>query len=136
MNHFMLPLGGADATICASYGVHAMEMLINALMKLGADRRKLKAKLFGGGAVIRTSDQRFNVGAGNVDFAKKFLEAEGIPLVACHTGGNRAMHIRFHTRDHKALVRVLDERRAAEIVATEIQTPPQFTTATNSVTLF
>ncbi len=109
MNHFMLPIGAADSTTSASYGVHAMEMLINSLMKLGADRRRLKAKLFGGGAVIRTSDARWNVGARNVDFAKSFLEAEGIPLVASHTGGTQAMHIRFHTRTNKALVRLLDD---------------------------
>ncbi len=89
MNHFMLPIGAGDSTTSASYGVHAMEMLINSLMKLGADRRRLKAKLFGGGAVIRTADARFNVGARNVEFAKTFLEAEGIPLVASHTGGSQ-----------------------------------------------
>ena len=136
MNHFMLPIGAADSTTSASYGVHAMEMLINSLMKLGADRRRLKAKLFGGGAVIRTSDSRWNVGARNVDFAKTFLEAEGIPLVASHTGGTQAMHIRFHTRTNKALVRVLDEQSAAKVVAEEMRTPKPILQPANSVTLF
>ena len=134
MNHFMLPIGAADSTTSASYGVHAMEMLINSLMKLGADRRRLKAKLFGGGAVIRTSDTRWNVGKRNVDFAKSFLEAEGIPLVASHTGGSQAMHVRFHTRTNKAIVRVLDDQSAAQVVASETAQP--VTTYTNSVTLF
>ncbi|MCC6508266.1 MAG: hypothetical protein IT423_04115 [Pirellulaceae bacterium] len=136
MNHFMLPLGSADSTTCASYGVHAMEMLINALMKLGADRRRLKAKLFGGGAVIRTSETRWNVGERNIDFAKKFLEAEAIPLIASHTGGTQAMHIRFHTRTHKALVRVLDDRLAADVVEVEKRQPKPQSARDDAVTLF
>lgn len=136
MNHFMLPIGAADSTTSASYGVHAMEMLINSLMKLGADRRRLKAKLFGGGAVIKTTDSRWNVGARNVEFAKGFLEAEGISLVASHTGGTQAMHIRFHTRSSKAIVRVLDDQSAAQVVAAEMRTPETIPQPTNSVTLF
>lgn len=136
MNHFMLPIGTADSTTSASYGVHAMEMLINSLMKLGADRRRLKAKLFGGGAVIKTSDTKWNVGARNVDFAKSFLEAEGIPLVASHTGGTQAMHIRFHTRSSKALVRVLDDQSAAQVVAAEMRSPKPAPQPACSVTLF
>lgn len=136
MNHFMLPIGTSDSTTSASYGVHAMEMLINSLMKLGADRRRLKAKLFGGGAVIRTKDSRWNVGARNVEFAKGFLEAERIPLVASHTGGTQAMHIRFHTRTNKALVRVLDDQSGAQVVAAELRTPETVPVNANSVTLF
>lgn len=136
MNHFMLPIGAADSTTSASYGVHAMEMLINSLMKLGADRRRLKAKLFGGGAVIRTTDSKWNVGARNVEFAKSFLEAEHIPLVASHTGGTQAMHIRFHTRTNKALVRVLDDQSAAQVVAAEMRAPKTVPVPINSVTLF
>ncbi len=136
MNHFMLPIGAGDSTTSASYGVHAMEMLINSLMKLGADRRRLKAKLFGGGAVIKTSDSRWNVGEKNVKFAKSFLEAEGIPLVASHTGGTQAMHIRFHTRTNKALVRVLDDQSAAQVVAAEMRPPQPQLVNNNSVTLF
>jgi chemotaxis receptor (MCP) glutamine deamidase CheD len=136
MNHFMLPIAANDSTTCASYGVHAMEMLINSLMKLGADRRRLKAKLFGGGAVIRTSDTRFNVGMRNVDFAKKFLADEGIPLVASHTGGTQAMHVRFHTRTNKAIVRVLDDQSAAQVVAAEMQPPKPLAAPVDSVTLF
>ncbi len=136
MNHFMLPIGAADSTTSASYGVHAMEMLINSLMKLGADRRRLKAKLFGGGAVIRNSDTRWNIGERNVEFARHFLEAEGIPLVASHTGGNQAMHIRFHTRTNKALVRVLDDQSAAQVVASEMRAPKPALAPVNSVTLF
>ncbi|MDH5512633.1 MAG: hypothetical protein OEY27_05390, partial [Gammaproteobacteria bacterium] len=53
MNHFMLPEGSdpGDPT-STRYGVNAMELLISDLMKLGADRRRFQAKIFGGGHVL------------------------------------------------------------------------------------
>jgi chemotaxis protein CheD len=52
MNHFMLPTSGSDvggpASASARYGVNAMELLINELIRLGARRRNLEAKVFGG----------------------------------------------------------------------------------------
>src|SRR5262245_33040341 len=58
MNHFMLPENGDDArgvvAPSARYGTHAMEMLINYLVKLGARRDSLEAKVFGAGNVIPT----------------------------------------------------------------------------------
>ncbi|MGV8776346.1 chemoreceptor glutamine deamidase CheD, partial [Pseudomonas aeruginosa] len=56
MNHFMLPergLGGDPASPSARYGSHAMELLINRMLALGASRERLQAKVFGGGSVLR-----------------------------------------------------------------------------------
>jgi chemotaxis protein CheD len=55
MNHFLLPgsaaamTSGGDAT---RYGVHLMELLINGLLKKGARRDRLEAKIFGGAKTI------------------------------------------------------------------------------------
>lgn len=85
MNHFMLPEssqehGGWGAT-STRYGTYAMEMLINQVLKLGARRSNLEAKLFGGGAVIEKMDT-INVGERNAEFAMDYLKTEGIPIVA------------------------------------------------------
>src|SRR5688572_27285611 len=52
MNHFLLPSDGADGpgllTESARYGVYAMELLINHLLKMGASRARMEAKVFGG----------------------------------------------------------------------------------------
>ena len=47
MNHFMLPQANRETT-SAAFGIHAMELLINKIMRLGGDRRRLQAKHFGG----------------------------------------------------------------------------------------
>jgi chemotaxis protein CheD len=77
MNHFMLPDGGN----AGRYGAYAMELLINALMKRGARRERLEAKVFGGGQVMRNFST-MNVGEQNVKFVEQFLAAERIDIVS------------------------------------------------------
>lgn len=83
MNHFMLPDDGGQnsAGSSARYGTYAMEVLINHLLKLGARRNRLEAKVFGGGAVM-ASLASSNVGARNAEFVLDFLKTEKIPIVA------------------------------------------------------
>lgn len=83
MNHFMLPDDGGRETVgtSARYGTYAMEVLINHLLKLGARRNRLEAKVFGGGAVL-ASLSHSNVGARNAEFVLDFLKTEKIPVVA------------------------------------------------------
>jgi chemotaxis protein CheD len=85
MNHFMLPETGQDAAdivgLPTRYGVYAMEMLINQLIKAGAQRNQLEAKIFGGANVLRGFTLT-NIGAGNARFVREFLATEGIPVVA------------------------------------------------------
>jgi len=85
MNHFMLPEAGehADAVVSASarYGNYAMEMLINQLVKLGARRHCLEAKVFGGGNVLPGLTVA-NVGQRNAEFVLQYLATEGIPVLA------------------------------------------------------
>lgn len=81
MNHFMLPDGGVDRDSPISesmrYGTYAMEVLINQLIRNGARRENLEAKIFGGGNVLK-SFTTTNVGERNATFVKRFLKDEGI----------------------------------------------------------
>lgn len=77
MNHFMLPEGGS----AGRYGVFAMELLINEMMKRGARRERLQAKIFGGGQVMRNYTC-MNVGERNVEFVEQFLATERIAIVS------------------------------------------------------
>ncbi|MEY3289418.1 MAG: hypothetical protein RLZZ419_1660 [Pseudomonadota bacterium] len=85
MNHFMLPENiqeqGGWGSSSARYGSYAMEMLINQLLKIGARRQNLEAKLFGGGAVIKHM-KTINIGARNAEFALDYLKIEGIHVVS------------------------------------------------------
>jgi len=84
MNHFMLPdcaSADKDSPVSESmrYGTYAMEVLINQLLRNGARRENLEAKIFGGGNVLR-SFTTTNVGDRNASFVKKFLKDERIKV--------------------------------------------------------
>jgi chemotaxis protein CheD len=83
MNHFMLPDSGGKEIVgtSARYGTYAMEVLINHLLKMGASRNRLEAKVFGGGAVMETLKSS-NVGVRNAEFVLDFLKTERIPVAA------------------------------------------------------
>lgn len=86
MNHFLLPndeTNNADdlASSSARYGSYAMEVLINELLKLGASRNRLEAKVFGGGNVLKGLTLT-NVGQRNAEFVLDYLSREHIPLLA------------------------------------------------------
>ena len=78
MNHFMLPEGDAGS---GRYGSYAMELLIKELMKRGATRHSLEAKVFGGGQVI-TGMNTMNVGERNTAFVIDYLKTERIPIMS------------------------------------------------------
>jgi len=85
MNHFMLP-GNHDGGLSpisasARYGVYAMELLINHLLKLGARRSDFEAKVFGGGSVLRGMTAN-NVGERNAEFVREYLATENIQIAA------------------------------------------------------
>ena len=85
MNHFMLPESGQDRNNplgeSARYGTYAMEILINQLLKMGAKRSNLEAKVFGGASVLRGFTVN-NVGERNAEFVLQFLRTEHIAVVA------------------------------------------------------
>lgn len=114
MNHFLLSARrySREAPLCMTeagrYGVHAMELLINGMFKLGAHRGHLRAKVFGGGSFFRSSDPSDNflcVGEVNSRFILEFLEKDGIPLVARDLGGDRGRRIYFSSDDYSVTVK-------------------------------
>lgn len=91
MNHFLLPDGAAGGG-AERYGVHLMELLLNGLLKAGAQRDRLEAKLFGGCAFM---SGRYAVGARNVAFAEGFLRDEGIKYLGGSVGGDKGRRVEY-----------------------------------------
>lgn len=110
MNHFMLPDGGGDAgsplNASARYGTYAMEILINQLLKLGARRGNLEAKVFGGGNVLDGLTVA-NVGQRNADFVLKFLQTEKIKVVAQDLVDIFPRKVYFFPKSSKVMVKKL-----------------------------
>lgn len=114
MNHFLLPDGSSGDREARCYGINAMELLINDILKHGGDRRRLEAKLFGGANVVAALT---DVGSRNYSFARQFLTDEGIPIVGGDVGGDLARRIQFMPasgRARQALVKGAEQRLVDE----------------------
>lgn len=118
MNHFMLP-GGEDSpsptSVGMRYGAYAMEMLINELLKAGARRERLEAKVFGGGAVLDQMRQ-MNIGERNAEFVLEYLRIEQIPVLARDLCGEQARRVNYFPRTGKVLVRKMQSHRKVDSI--------------------
>ncbi|WP_347558317.1 chemoreceptor glutamine deamidase CheD [Robbsia sp. KACC 23696] len=110
MNHFMLPDGGGDPSRALSdamrYGSFLMEVLINELIKRGARRASLEAKVFGGAAVLKRM-HTLNIGDDNSRFVRRYLALEGIRIVAEDLQGEHPRKVAYMPTSGRAMVRKL-----------------------------
>ncbi len=132
MNHFLVPGGRASGERSLSHGAYSMELLINGMLKRGADRKRLVAKLFGGAAVMSGLS---DVGQQNATFARKFLANEDIICLGESLGGDNARRINFWPYSGRArqLLIPIDEAPLTEEIDQQPEAPAP---AGNDVELF
>jgi len=108
MNHFLLAEPGADVPPAEQqrYGIHAMELLINAMMRAGAARERLRAHLYGGANIIAGLGR---IGSGNAAFARQFMATEGIAIGRCELEGTRARKVEFMPYEGRVRSTLIDE---------------------------
>jgi chemotaxis protein CheD len=112
MNHIFQTVRerpGGEAVVFAE-----MERLVNGLMRLGASRSELVARLAGGAHVLAYGR---DYGLAIADACLTYLEGESIPVVGVSIGGRRARRVRFQPATGSMLVGLL-----APIAS--CQTPP------------
>ena len=114
MNHFLLPTktnsSNADTDVILN-GDYAMEVLVNGLLNKGANKSRLVAKAFGGGTIV--SSIRMAIGERNAEFAREWLDREGIPLVASDFSGPWSRKIIFVPATGDAFCRRIPTTQAA-----------------------
>ena len=108
INHFLLPRGG---TASPRFGDSAVTLLIDRLLELGAGRRRLQAKVFGGACVLEAFRDTPSLGARNVEMAQARLAADGIPVVGSDTGGEFGRKVVFDLATGAAWVRPIEMKR-------------------------
>lgn len=126
MNHFMLPEDSSSgdgnrwldpvAGLATRYGSHAMESLINELLKLGASRNRFEIKLFGAGRILASVT---DVGARNIEFVHEYLKTEGFRALAEDLGDIYPRRVAYFPTTGKVKVRKLRPLEATEIAERE-----------------
>ena len=127
MNHFMLPLTEKEAhevdwgnrglaSDATRYGNFAMEHLINMILKNGGRRANLRAKVFGGGKVLK---QMSDVGQKNIDFVLHYLETENIKVESSDLGSYYPRKVLFEPHSGRAFVKTIDNLHNDTIVRRE-----------------
>ncbi len=123
INHFMLPDDKRDDDgrfgRSMRYGDYAMEILINQLLKLGARRANLEAKIFGGGNVLPGFKTNV-VGARNARFVCDYLRTEGISVAAKDLLGNYPRKVYFFPTSGRVLVKKLRTMHNDTIIKREL----------------
>ena len=127
MNHFLLPPGRGTQSDGIKQGAHAMELLINDVLKLGGSRSRLHAKAFGGARMVAGLS---DVGQKNIDFTLEFLKKEDIFCETHSLGGDHARHIMFWPATGRAMQKV----RKDEVI--EEKVVPVASEAGNGLELF
>lgn len=141
MNHFLLPNDGSNETglltESARYGVYAMELLINHLLKMGANRARMEAKVFGGGNVLRGLTVN-NVGQRNAEFVLDYLHNERIPIVAKDLLDEFPRKVYFFPDTGKVLVKKIKSLHNTTIIdrESEYRMRVKFTPKSGDVELF
>jgi len=121
MNHFLLPRALGDAgDDPARFGVHAMDLLICEMLKAGAERSRLRAKVFGGAHVLDLDEGEDSVPSQNILFALEFLKRDGFRLVGEDLGGSLPRRVHFHTDTGQAFVqRIASPAASSRLAAVE-----------------
>lgn len=105
INHFMLPNDAGQQTNALRYANSSINELLRQIAELGAERRRLEAKLFGGACVLASFQNGRDLGSKNVAVARERLSQERIRVVAEDVGGNHGRKLVFRTWDGSALVK-------------------------------
>lgn len=99
--HIMLPDSTAftNITNSAKFADLAVPMLIERMLKIGAVKRNLTAKIVGGASMFNFSDSKMvmDIGSRNSTAVKEALMKSSIPLLAEEVGGNKGRTMIFDT---------------------------------------
>lgn len=104
INHYMLPLWNGNGLASPKFGNIATEKLIEKMIKNGASKANMIAKVFGG---ANQMDSSMNIGDRNIDIARETLAAHGIKIIAENTGGTVGRKLRYDTGSGQVMMKFL-----------------------------
>jgi chemotaxis protein CheD len=113
INHYMLPFWNGEGLASPKYGNIAIPKLIEHLLDLGCEKRRLSAKIFGGSEMFKVTGALMQIGQRNIILAQDALNDENIPIIASDVGGKAGRKLIYDTGtggvSMKRLARQIDD---------------------------
>lgn len=111
MNHYMLPFWNGDGLASPKYGNIAIHKLYEKMIALGAEKRFIIAKVFGGGHVLNTKNYNisFDIGRRNIELAELMLDELKVPIIKHSVGGKNGRKIKFNTFTGEVLLKLINQ---------------------------
>lgn len=119
INHYLLPLWNGEGLPTPRYGNVAIPRLIEKLVFLGSDPKKLQAKIFGGAALWHKAEGLMSIGERNLELAEDMLSEACIPILNADVGGNRGRKIIFDTAEGSVFLRRHPLREKSNLILPE-----------------
>ena len=111
MAHVMLPLStqARNNSNEAKFADTAIVKLVGDMIKLGARKEKIVAKLAGGAQMFsfNQSSDIMRIGSRNVAASKDKLEELKIPIISEDTGGTHGRTIELYSNDGRLLIKTI-----------------------------
>lgn len=98
-----------DRSNPAKFPASAVALLLAEMTRLGADVRRVRAKLVGGSSMFSSLLPKgsINIGDRNVEAARQALRRCGVPIDAEDVGSDHGRSVHFHLDDGRVEVRSL-----------------------------
>lgn len=115
INHYMLPRWEGKGLPSAKWGDYANRTLLERMLVLGAEKKHIQAKLFGG-LCRNSATDLFGIGVRNIFAAESWIQHHKIPVMAKNTGGISPRRLVFNTEAgtvdmHLLLPEIVQEKK-------------------------
>ncbi len=111
--HILLPNDSTGGKNPEKYADTAIPLLINRLLKDGAKKEFMSAKIVGGASMFKFESNITlgQIGDRNIEETKKLLDKAGIPILVEDTGGSTGRVINFFLDDGHLKVRAAGKEK-------------------------
>jgi chemotaxis protein CheD len=93
LNHYLLSFWNGNGLKSPKYGNISIELMIDKMLQVGANKNKMIAKVFGGANIYNVNVGNNIIGEQNILVATQLLAEHRIPIVAKDVGGTRGRKI-------------------------------------------
>lgn len=109
INHYMLPLWNGRELASPKYGNIAIQKLLEKMIEAGCSRENIESKVFGGGDILQSSVNQFNIGERNIEIAVNLMKEFNIRITGKSVGGVNGRKIVFDTRTGTVIQKYIEK---------------------------